>query len=260
MANYNTRIPANESASFPTWKAPEVKDGQIIHAEKLKERGPRGELVNVSKNEVIYDKLTAAQLDEITRQAYEDVQKKAYAEGFNQGQNDGYQAGLTASENLIKQQAEALNSSVSELLQFLAGQDNEVEQALVNVATCLARSILRRELVIDSSHVEQLVSEAIAMLPMDARNITVFLSQQDLTILKQNSHIPEEWKLQLDPSMSAGGCRVVTRQSIVDYTLEEQFQQAVTSMVENRYAELAADQKRLAEPGISNDPSFSIED
>lgn len=253
MANFSSRIPAKESTAFTTWQAPEVKDGQIIHAEKLKERGSRGELVNVDKNDVVYNKMTVAQLEEITLQAYKDVRENAYKEGFEKGQKDGYLAGEKAAEKAIKQQTDSLKSSIGELMHFLAGQDNEVEQALVNVATCIASSILRRELSIDSSHIEQVVAEAVAMLPMDAQNITVSLNKSDLALLQDISHIPEEWKLQLDPSMSAGGCRVVTRQSVVDYTLEEQFQQTVTALVEKRYAELAADTKRLANSGDTVD-------
>ncbi|MFT7128238.1 MAG: flagellar assembly protein FliH [Gammaproteobacteria bacterium] len=255
MANFSSRIPAKESTAFTTWQAPEVKDGQVIHAEKLKERGPRGELVNVGKNDVIYNKMTVAQLDEITLQAYKDVQKKAYQEGFQKGQQDGYLAGEKAAEKDIKKQTDSLKNSIEALTHFLAGQDNEVEQALVNVATCIASSILRRELSIDSTHIEHVVAEAVAMLPMDVQNISVFLNQDDLALLKDNAYIPEEWKLQLDPSMNAGGCRVVTRQSVVDYTLEEQFQQTVTTLVENRYAELAADKKQLAN---SNDRADTL--
>lgn len=253
MANFSSRIPAEESTAYTTWQAPEVKDGQIIHAEKLKERGPRGELVNVDKNEVVYNKMTVAQLDEITRQAYQDVEKKAYQEGFRKGQKDGYRAGEKAGAKDVKQRADSLKSSIGELMHFLAGQENEVEQALVNVATCIASSVLRRELTIDSTHIEQIVSEAVAMLPMDAQNITVFLNRNDLSLMQDNTLIPEEWKLQLDPSLSAGGCRVTTRQSVVEYTLEEQFQQTVTAIVENRYAELAADAKRLTNSGDTAD-------
>ena len=57
-----TRIPADKTTSFASWDMPEVKEGQIVQVEKIKQRGPRGELINVGKEEIIYNSLTAAQL------------------------------------------------------------------------------------------------------------------------------------------------------------------------------------------------------
>ena len=234
----SSRIPAKKSTAFDAWDLPEVKDGQVVKAEKLKQRGPRGQLINVAKDEVIYSTLTAAQLEEISNQAYEDVRKQAYQDGLKQGQAKGYQAGVESGQQAVQQQLANLNNTVAELHHYLAGQDDEVEQSLVNLATCVASAVLRRELTIDSSHIRQIISEALAVLPMNASNITVHLSEQDHQLLTGQDDIPSQWQLQIDRTLSAGGCRVQTQHSIVDYTLEDQFQQTVNGLVERRFAEL----------------------
>ena len=235
----DSRIPANKSAIFDAWALPEVKEGQIVQAEKLKNRGPKGELINVRKDEVIYKSLTAAQLEDISNQAYEEVRQQAYQDGLKQGHAEGYQSGIESGQQAVQQQLQTLNNTSSELHQYLQEQDDEVEQSLVNLATCVASAVLRRELSIDSEHMREVVNEAIAALPMNASNICIHLSEQDHQLLSSQTDIPPQWQLQIDRTLSAGGCRVETRQSIVDYTLEEQFQQTVNSLVERRFAELA---------------------
>lgn len=229
----------NKPSDYTSWNAPELQDGQLVQVERLKNRGPRGELIDVNKNEVIYNSLTAAQLEDIANQAYEDVKENAHKEGFKQGHEEGYAAGLEAGKDAVSAQANGLKAAIDNVFHYLAGQDDEVEQALVNVATCIASSVLRRELTIEPSSIAAVVREAVAELPMNAGNITVYLSEQDHQLLSDASEIPEQWQLQIDRTLSAGGCRVRTEHSVVDYTLEDQFQQSVNHMVEQRFAQLA---------------------
>jgi flagellar assembly protein FliH len=236
----NIRIPADKTSGFSSWKLPEVKDGVVVQAEKLRNRGSRGELINVNKNEIIYSALTAGQLEEITQQAYEDVRQQAHEEGLQQGRKKGYQEGLVKGQQTIDSHAKALNDALHSLMTFLQGQDDEVEQALVNLSTCIASAVVRRELSIDSTQIKAVVHEAIASLPVDSENIHIFLSEQDRQYLTQSGNLPENWNLETDVSLSPGGCRVVTQHSVIDYTLEEQFQQTVNALVEQRFSELAS--------------------
>ena len=239
MADSNKgRIPADKLGNFTTWNLPEVKQGQVVAAEKLADRGPRGELLNVNKDEVVYQTLTAGQLEEIHQQAYADVRHQAYEEGLQQGKEEGYQAGIAAGQQVIQQHAQQLQSTLQKLNNQLEGQDDEVEQALVNLSTCIARSILRRELQLDASHMLAVVQDAIAALPIKEDYLQVFLSPDDHRLLSEIP-LPDHWNVCSDAGVSAGGCRVVSKHSVVDYTLEEQFQQTINQLVEQRFAELA---------------------
>lgn len=234
-----SRIPADRTTSFASWEMPEVKEGQIVKVEKLKQRGPRGELINVAKEEIIYNSITAAQLDEITQQAYEDVRQQAYQDGVKQGHKEGFQAGLDEGKTAVAEQAQQLNHAVANVFNYLQDQDDEVELALVNIASCIASSVLRRELTVDTSHIRSIVKEAVALLPLSASNLTVYLSEQDYHFLTNETDIAELWKLHIDRTLQPGGCRVSSKHSVVEYTLEQQFQQTVNGLVEKRFAELS---------------------
>jgi len=255
-----TRIPADETTTFVSWDMPEVKEGQIVKVETLKQRGPRGELVNVDKNEIIYSALTAEQLEEISNQAYEDVRQQAYQDGLKQGHQEGFQAGVDEGKKTIQQQAQQLNGAVASIFSYLQGQDDEVEQALVNVATCIASSVLRRELTVDSSHILAVVKDAVALLPMSAANLTVYLSEQDHQLLSQETEILEHWNLQIDRTLKPGGCRVSSEHSVVDYTLEQQFQQTVNALVEKRFATLSPHAEAIDVDHTPAEPPSSPDD
>lgn len=244
----SNRIPADKSSVFNAWDIPEVKRGQVVQAEKLRQRGPRGELLALDSEEIVYNSITAQQLEEISAAAYEDVREQAYQQGLQQGHAEGYEAGLAEGQALIHQQAASLRDTIASLTTYLNGQDDEVEQALVNLATCIAGAVLRRELSIDSSQVLAIVHEAVQSLPINASNITVHLSEQDHELLKQRDDVDKTWHLQIDRTLSAGGCRVTTHQSVVDYTLEDQFQQTMNAIVEKRYAQLVGKATSSAQP------------
>lgn len=244
----NSRIPADKSASFSAWTLPEVKRGQVVQAEKLKNRGPHGELLDVGRDEVVYNTITAAQLEEISQAAYDDVRESAHKEGLEQGYSEGYQAGIQAAQADVQQQVAALQQTVASLMSFLGEQDDQVEQALVNLATTMASSILRRELALDSRHILEVVHQAVQMLPTNVDNLTVHLSEQDYQLLTEHATLADNWQLRVDSAMTPGGCRVTSRHSVVDFTLEDQFQQTVNAIVERRYAELGSRRDDVSTP------------
>jgi|TARA_B110000908_G_scaffold66818_1_gene80885 flagellar assembly protein FliH len=232
-----SRIPADKTANFSSWQIPEVTEGQIVKVENLKNRGPKGELVNVDKNQVIYNSLTAGQLEEISNQAYEDVREQARADGLKQGKDEGYQAGISAAREDLEKNAKNLSKTIDMLFSSLAGQDDDVEQALVNLVIGVSRSVLRRELTLDSSQIVAIVNEAVAELPLRATDITIYLNEQDFQLLQKHSEILAHWQLQIDRALTPGGCRVTSRQSVVTYSLEDQFQQTINSLVDKRFSE-----------------------
>lgn len=244
MSSSSGRIPADKSRTFTTWRAPEVHEGQIVQAEKrLPRRGPSGELLEADKNLVVYNSLTAGQLETITKQVYEDVREQAYRDGLAQGRRDG----LAAGAQQIQQQVQRLRDTLDQLFGFLQGQDDEIEQGLVNVAICIARALLRHELSIDSSQIREVVAEAVASLPLGSQKIAVYLNDQDLALLRESGALPESWRLWSAPDLSRGGCRVESQHSVVDFTLEQQFQQVVNQLVEKRFALLDARARERAE-------------
>ena len=243
--NSSDRIPANQVAGIKTWHLPEVKEGQVIAVEKTRKRDAAGQLIPPNRNDVVYQQVTAGQLDDINEKIYSEVYEKAKQQGYQDGQQAGYQAGLEQGQQAIQQTVANLNSIIVSLNDLLQSQDDQTEQALVNLAVTIAGSILERELTIDSSQVLSIVKQCVDCLPLDASTVNISLSQADFDVLSKHSDILPSWKLQVDSSLTSGGCRVSSDYSLIEHTLEEQFQQTVNSLVEKRFADLskAAEQR-----------------
>ncbi|OEY67065.1 flagellar assembly protein FliH [Marinobacter sp. X15-166B] len=203
--------------------------------------------------------LTAADLEAIRTAAIEDGhaegRQTGHAEGFAAGREAGYQEGYET--GLAAGRAEGHDTAVRDTraevearlarLETLMGallapvrqHQDEVEAALVNLTTALARAVVYRELRMDSSHVGQVVAQALASLPSSSDSVTVRVNPEDAKWVREVAErFDAATSIVEDAGILAGGCTLETRQSLVDFTVEKRFQKAVQSMLDR---ELASD-------------------
>ena len=201
--------------------------------------------------------LTAANLQEIREAArvdgYQEGRDTGYQEGFEQGRAEGHQEGVAAGEaegrELGRQQAtEAiqqenasrmarLDQILGELLLPIERHEAELESALVNLTTVLARAVVYRELSIDTSQIREVVRKALKSLPSTAENVRLSIHPDDFDAVSEVAERMEaKPSIIQDDSLMPGGCRVETRNSLVDYTVEKRFQRAVQNMLEEQLA------------------------
>jgi flagellar assembly protein FliH len=155
----------------------------------------------------------------VTAQQIEEIQQQAYAEGFQQGLADGSQQ----AQQQIAQRVAELEALMQTLAQPLAQLDQEVEQQLVDLALTVAKQLIRRELKTEPGEVLAVIREALAVLPLAAQNVRLYLNPEDAELVRSTLSVGEQeqsWQIMEDPVMSRGGCRVTTEQSQIDATLE----------------------------------------
>jgi flagellar assembly protein FliH len=98
-----------------------------------------------------------------------------------------------------------------------------VERELLTLAMALARQIVRRELKADPSQIIGIIREAIAALPVAAREVRVHLHPEDAAVVRMHLAPTESeraWALVEDPVMARGGCQITTATSRIDARLE----------------------------------------
>jgi flagellar assembly protein FliH len=148
-----------------------------------------------------------------------DLQAEAYKEAFDQGLADGREAG----QREVRAQVERLAGMFYDLAKPFDALDEEVERELLTLAMALARQIVRRELKADPTQIIGIIREAIAALPVAAREVRVHLHPEDAAVVRQHLAPTESeraWTLVEDPVMARGGCRVTTATSRIDARLE----------------------------------------
>ncbi len=148
-----------------------------------------------------------------------DLQAEAYKEAFEQGLAEGREAG----RGEIRAQVEKLAGMFYDLAKPFEALDAEVERELLALAMALARQIVRRELKTDPTQIIGIIRDAIAALPVAAREVRVHLHPEDAAVVRQNLAPTESeraWAIVEDPVMARGGCQITTATSRIDARLE----------------------------------------
>jgi flagellar assembly protein FliH len=232
-------IRAKDLGAFDRWALPSFDDGagaaeqvaevQVDDAQAAVEQSGHGDVEDVPLEDV--KPLT---LDEL-----EAIRQEAYNEGFATGEKDGFHAGQLKA----KQEADAvladklagLERLMSQLFEPIAEQDQQLEVAMVNLVSHMARQVIQRELNSDSSQIRQVLREALKLLPMGAGNVRIHLNPQDFEAIKALRERHEEsWRILEDDAMLPGGCRVESEHSRIDASIETRLEQALKQLFEQQ--------------------------
>lgn len=234
------RIPKENLTAYERWELPLLDArGNEVAREEEREVKP----------------LTAADIDEIRQAAHQDGHSEGrdagYQAGFNEGlekgRQEGYEAGLAegrekgAEQGLAetRKQVDAkldrLEHLLGELLTPIQRHEDEVETALVNLTTVLARAVVFRELSMDSSHIAAVVRRAMASLPSTIENVRIHIHPDDYQWVSEVAgKFEAATSIVEDASVLRGGCKLETRHSLVDFTVEKRFQKAVQGMLDRQ--------------------------
>jgi len=234
------RIPKENLTAYERWELP-----------LLDARG--NEVAQVEDREV--KPLTAADIEEIRQAAREDGHAEGrdagyqagLSEGREQGHREGLEAGLAegreqgAEKGLMDTRKEVdakldrLEHLLGELLEPVKRHEDEVETALVNLTTVLARSVVFRELSLNSSHITDVVRKAMAALPSTTENVRLHIHPDDYQWVSEVAdRFEAATSIVEDASVLRGGCKLETRHSLVDFTVEKRFQKAVQGMLDRQ--------------------------
>jgi flagellar assembly protein FliH len=155
----------------------------------------------------------------VTARQLEEIQNQARREGFQQGLQEGRDAGLKE----LRERVQVLEKIAYSLDKPFEQLDETVEQQLAQLAMLVARQLVRRELKTEPEQVIAVVREALAALPVAVRNVRLALHPDDAALIRDVMSVGEgQQQLQLveDPVQTRGGCRVFTDTSQIDASVE----------------------------------------
>lgn len=166
---------------------------------------------------------------------------------FQEAEARGRAAGLLAAQKEIDarnkaldEQAKALGAALDALARPLAHVDDQVHEQIAQLATHLARALLRRELKIDSAQVIGIVRETVALLPAATRGVRVSLHPDDAALLREKlvtSGPDTAWTVIDDPALSRGDCRVHTDYAQIDARMETRLKEALAALLGDERSE-----------------------
>ena len=213
-----TRILSEQTAeSVSLWRAPSMESTPESAAS---ERMHDGSVEDVETHAELLRPMTAEQL--------ESVQESARQEGFKRGREEGLQAGAEEAKRRAQEWAALLDGAARPLDEL----DRQVVDELMALALAVSRQIVRRELQIAPDEIVRVIREALAVLPSQTANVRVELHPQDAVLVREL--MPEgegerAWRMVEDPTVSRGGCRVLSDVSRVDATVERRLNQVIAA-------------------------------
>jgi flagellar assembly protein FliH len=165
----------------------------------------------------------------------------AVADGFRQGQRDGYDAGIeqgrsegfeaARAEGLARGLEEGRRQALADLAEHARPVDAMLEELkklgsdlraaqrkeVVDLVGKIARQVIRAELALQPVQLLNLVDEALAAMPPSRDEVEVFLNPEELKrITELDPKRAQKWTLLADPSLEPGECRVKSGDHEVD--------------------------------------------
>lgn len=174
----------------------------------------------------------------LTAEQMEQLQKAAYDEGFEQGKKAGFEYGhkeaLTEGRAKLVEAVEGIETLLQSLETPLQNLDDQVERELIELVIAMVRQLVRREVRTDPEQIIGIVREALSILPVASRGIRVVLHPEDAVLIRKVYELSEHelgWKIVEDPVLARGGCRVLTDTSQVDATLESRLASLIAPLL-----------------------------
>ena len=185
----------------------------------------RWELPNVS-DDSFKDQPTLPTAEEI-----EQIETAAYNEGLKAGHEEGLRKG----QEEINLRCQQLNKILNFLQRPLDDLDEKVTDQLFHLAMTVTGQLIRRELHVEPGEVVAVVREAMASLPIAERKINIYLHPEDAILVRDAlslSHDDESqpWKVNEDPLLSRGGCRLQAGQSFIDASVETRLNRIIATL------------------------------
>ena len=234
-------LPEELPVVFEPWLLPEFEANHIVSPEikAPSQGGFSQQKIASNQNDVVRPRLHRAMSVEQLAQ----IKLQAEREGFHKGRASGYEKGYTegeqrakaiveqlASEQLAAQQA-SLSSLISEIVNPLAQQRNELKQTLTELVKAITQKVCEREWLVDNSSIASVVALAIDALPATETDLTLFLHPKDLAALESIAgFIQPEWQLCARDSLELGDCLVESENSLVDFRRSTRFQTILDSV------------------------------
>ncbi|SDO35430.1 flagellar assembly protein FliH [Pseudomonas arsenicoxydans] len=194
-------------------------------------------------------------LDEVqplTLEELESIRQEAYNEGFAVGEREGFHSATLKvrqeAEVILASKVAGLEQMMVSLFEPIAEQDTQIEKSLIDLVQHITKQVIQRELAIDSTQIENVMREALKLLPLGASNVRLYINPQDFEQVKALRERHEEtWRIVEDVSLLPGGCRVETEHSRIDATVETRVAQVMVKLFDQLHDQAL----HPAEPDLS---------
>ncbi len=178
------------------------------------------------------------------REGYEAGLDQGRADGFPVGQSEGLQRGVEEGRAMALEGLEQLAKPVDAMLKSLKKLKTDMRAAqrkeVVDLVGKIARQVIRAELALQPVQLLALVEEALSVMPPSREQVEVFLNPEELRrVLELDPKRAKKWSLLPDPALEPGECRVRSG----DHEVDAGCQGRLTAVMDQVRDQLLADEE-----------------
>ncbi|MDR2165789.1 MAG: flagellar assembly protein FliH [Zoogloeaceae bacterium] len=175
-------------------------------------------------------------VEELER-VHEAARESGYEAGFAEGRQAGYEAGraegVQDGNTEARASAEQCRALCQGLQEALASFDQEMAEAVFACALEVARQVVRGAVRAQPETLLPVIREALAALPLQHAPVTLLVSPEDAGLAQGhlgNHFSAVGWRIQADPEIARGGCRLKAGSSEVDATLDTRWRRTLEAI------------------------------
>ena len=185
-----------------------------------------------------------AALEAERQRVHDEAREKGYQDGFEAGRKEGHDEGLkqgrAQGEEELRQKMHdtiaPLQPLASRFGEAIAQLDDEIADALVNLAIATGRQLAGDALKASPEQILDIVRELIHVEPALSGKPRLWLHPEDMVIVEEqlgNEIEGAGWQLQPDDQLSRGGCKVTSQSGELDASWESRFE-AIADQIRQR--------------------------
>lgn len=161
------------------------------------------------------------------------------AKGMEEGKKAGHQQALSENKAQLSNLIKALTTATKEIDQQRRKLESEALTEVVSLATAIARRITKRQGMLDPKVLESNIVEAMKLV-VRANDLRIAIHpSQKQTLINDLPRMQLDWpalehvELIEDAGLAIGGCRIHTRNGLVDADLNSQLDRVIEEMLPN---------------------------
>ncbi|MCQ3828351.1 flagellar assembly protein FliH [Microbulbifer elongatus] len=164
--------------------------------------------------------------EEGRQQGYEE----GYADGYEQGLNEGRETGNSETKHQRKELLAPLEGLARNFSNALSSMDKAIAEDITRLALLVGRHLADDALKAEPQQVCRLVRNLLREESASSEQVRLWLHPEDLPLVQAD--LGDElnsvgWRLEQDPRLSRGGCRVTTPNGELDATREVRWQEVL---------------------------------
>lgn len=156
------------------------------------------------------------------------IEQAAYQEGFERGHVEGLATGQLEVRRMVAQMEGILDS----FTRPLARLDGEVADALADLATRIAGTLVGRAYAQDPTLLADLVREALDSVGSNSRDVELRLHPDDLGVLMPHLMTLDGVRLTGDSTLARGELRLHSESVRIDGTLDSRLRSCLNSILD----------------------------